>query len=102
MKLVIRNNEASLENISNKQSYVENILTRIKNLLKEENQTIIGPKLKKIEEVEKELITNNSHFDNLLTKSVEIERDTKKKLELLCSENTVIRKKLIEMLGSEK
>ena len=99
MKIGTSLKENPLDHIPNKMNYVENVLTRISNLLKDNDQTVIGPKLKKIEEVEIELLKDELRLNNLLDKSIVIENDTKKKLEALCSENVVIRKKLIEMIG---
>jgi len=99
MKIGITNPENPLDHIPNKAIYVENILTRISNLLKDNDQTVIGPKLKKVEEMEIELLKDELSLNNLLAKSIIIESDTKKQLEALCSENIVIRKKLIEMIG---
>ena len=56
MKIGISLKENSLDHIPNKTNYVENILTRISNLLKDNDQTVIGPKLKKIEEMEATLL----------------------------------------------
>ena len=99
MKIVLSKQENGLDHILNKTVYVENILSRVTNLLKDNDQAIIGPKLKKIEEMEIELLKSELSLSNLLDKSIEIEKETKKKLEEICSENIVIRKKLIEMLG---
>ena len=99
MKIGITNQENPLDHIPNKTNYVENVLVRIGNLLKDNDQTIIGPKLKKVEEMEIELLKNELNLNKLLSKSIDIEKETKKKLEEICSENVVIRKKLIEMIG---
>ena len=99
MKIGTTTKENPLDHIPNKSHYVENILNRITNLLKDNDQTIIGPKLKKVEEMEIELLKDELNLNNLLDKSVVIEEETKKKLDGLISENIVIRKKLIEMLG---
>ena len=99
MKIGTTTKENPLDHIPNKSHYVENILNRITNLLKDNDQTIIGPKLKKVEEMEIELLKNELNLNKLLSKSIDIEKETKKKLEEICSENVVIRKKLIEMIG---
>jgi hypothetical protein len=102
MKIGTINQENKLDHIPNKVTYVENVLIRIGNLLKGDDQTIIGPKLKKVEEMEIELLKEELKLNTLLDKSIDIEKETKEKLGLLNSENIVIRKKLIEMIGDEK
>jgi hypothetical protein len=100
MKIVSMNSVKNIE-IQNKEMFVENILSRVSRLLKDEDKTIIGPKLKKIEEMEKELINKDLNLSNLLLKSDEIKKDTTEKIKSLKEENSVIRKKLLEMLNGE-
>jgi hypothetical protein len=101
MRIVIADPIKNGEHIQNKVTFTENILSRISRLLKDEDKTVIGPKLKRIEEIEKDLINKELNLSNLLIKSEEIKKDTIEKAESLKIENTVIRKKLLEMVNGE-
>jgi len=98
---IIYNSEKSIDHIPNNSIFVDNILSRITRLLKDENQIVVGSKLKKLEELEKILINKDLELDNLLLKSKDIKKDIKEKSKELNLENVVIRKKLLEMLNGE-
>ena len=53
MRIAIAHPIEKEEHIQNKTIFIENILSRIVRLLKDEDKTIVGPKLKKIEETER-------------------------------------------------
>jgi len=99
MKIRTVNENINESTTSKKVIDPENIFFRISNLLKENDYDIVGSKLKKIEEMEKELIEKELGLTNLINRSIKIESETKHLLSQLRSENIVIRKKLIEMLG---
>lgn len=101
MRIVSADPTKNREHIQNKTTYTENVLSRITRLLKDEDKTIIGPKLKKIEEIEKGLISKELNLNSLLIKSEELKKDTQEKTEALKVENSVIRKKLLEMLNGD-
>lgn len=99
MKIIPTEAEKKITHIKDKISFSENILSRVVRLLKDEDQTVIGPKLKNIELEEKKLIDQDSNLTTLLIKSEELKKDVTEKSEALGIENAVIRKKLLEMLN---
>jgi hypothetical protein len=99
MKIIPTETEKKVINIKDKISFSENILSRVVRLLKDEDQTVIGPKLKNIEQEEKKLTEQESNLTTLLIKSEDLKKDVTEKSEALGIENTVIRKKLLEMLN---
>ena len=68
MRIVSTDPTKNREHIQNKTIFTENILSRISRILKDEDKTIIGPKLKKIEEIQKDLINKELNLNSLLIK----------------------------------
>lgn len=101
MKIIKTKPEKMLEHIQNRETFIDNVISRISSLIKTDSEILIGSKLEKAEFAEKNLINQELKYSSLLIKSEEIKKETENNLSSLKAENSVIRKKLLEMLGNE-
>lgn len=100
MKIKHINPDLSVNNLKNKESFVNLILQNILTICKEDSNFKVNDKLKKLDEYKKTLDEKNSKLTELLKKSILIKEDFKKQSDLLEEQNLKNKERLLEQLGS--
>lgn len=90
------------EHIPNKESFIQDIVSRIAYLIKEDNDFhLIKDRTKKLELLQIDLGKKNVKYDKILEQAENLKKGLEEKISDIDSKNFALKSSLLEKLGSE-